>query len=72
MPDPSISRRGLLAGSVATEAATLFADAPESWARRAFRDLIYFNAAERGGHFVALEHPELFAQEMRAAFRTLR
>jgi pimeloyl-ACP methyl ester carboxylesterase len=46
--------------------------APESWARRAFRNLIYFNAADRGGHFAAWEHPELFAQEMRAAFRTLR
>lgn len=46
--------------------------APESWARRAFRNLIYFNAADRGGHFAAWEHPELFAREMRAAFRTLR
>jgi pimeloyl-ACP methyl ester carboxylesterase len=46
--------------------------APESWARRAFRNLIYFNAADRGGHFAAWEHPGLFAREMRAAFRTLR
>jgi pimeloyl-ACP methyl ester carboxylesterase len=46
--------------------------APESWARRAFRNLIYFHAAERGGHFAAWEHPALFAGEMRAAFRTLR
>ena len=45
--------------------------APESWARRAFRNLIYFDAADRGGHFAAWEHPELFAREMRAAFRTL-
>ncbi|HYI41800.1 MAG TPA: epoxide hydrolase [Allosphingosinicella sp.] len=46
--------------------------APESWARRAFRNLIYFNAADRGGHFAAWEHPQLFAREMRAAFRSLR
>lgn len=46
--------------------------APESWARRAFSNLIYFNAADRGGHFAAWEHPQLFAREMRAAFRSLR
>lgn len=46
--------------------------APESWARRAFSNLIYFNAADQGGHFAAWEHPQLFAREMRAAFRSLR
>lgn len=46
--------------------------APESWARRAFSNLIYFSAADRGGHFAAWEHPQLFAREMRAAFRPLR
>jgi pimeloyl-ACP methyl ester carboxylesterase len=45
---------------------------PESWARRAYRNLIYFNKADRGGHFAAWEYPELFAAEMRAAFRSLR
>jgi pimeloyl-ACP methyl ester carboxylesterase len=45
---------------------------PESWARRAYRNLIYFHKAGRGGHFAAWEHPELFADEMRAAFRSLR
>jgi pimeloyl-ACP methyl ester carboxylesterase len=44
---------------------------PEVWARRAFSNLIYFNAAERGGHFAAWEYPESFAAEMRAAFKTL-
>jgi hypothetical protein len=34
--------------------------------------LIYFHAAERGGHFAAWEEPELFAAELRAAFRPLR
>jgi pimeloyl-ACP methyl ester carboxylesterase len=46
--------------------------APESWARRAYPNLTYFHQAERGGHFAAWEEPELFAMEMRAAFRPLR
>jgi pimeloyl-ACP methyl ester carboxylesterase len=46
--------------------------APETWARRAFSNLIYFHHADRGGHFAAWEHPELFADELRAAFRSLR
>ena len=45
---------------------------PKTWAERAFPKLIYFNEADRGGHFAAWEHPELFATELRAAFRTLR
>jgi pimeloyl-ACP methyl ester carboxylesterase len=46
--------------------------APESWARRAYPNLAYFNEADRGGHFAAWEEPDLFAAEMRAAFRPLR
>ena len=46
--------------------------APESWARRAYRNLIYFHEVDRGGHFAAWEEPELFAAELRAAFRSLR
>ena len=47
--------------------------APRSWAERAYPDnLIYFNEVERGGHFAAWEQPQLFAEEMRAAFRSLR
>jgi pimeloyl-ACP methyl ester carboxylesterase len=57
-------------------AITVFPDeiyrAPESWARRAYRNLIYFNEANRGGHFAAWEYPEVFALELRAAFRSLR
>jgi pimeloyl-ACP methyl ester carboxylesterase len=44
----------------------------ESWARRAFPNLIYFHEAESGGHFAAWEYPELFAAELRAAFQSLR
>jgi pimeloyl-ACP methyl ester carboxylesterase len=46
--------------------------APETWARRAFSNLVYFHEVDRGGHFAAWEHPELFAAELRAAFKTLR
>jgi pimeloyl-ACP methyl ester carboxylesterase len=57
-------------------AITVFPDevirAQETWARRAFRNLIYFHEADRGGHFAMWEHPELFAAEVRAAFRSLR
>jgi pimeloyl-ACP methyl ester carboxylesterase len=45
---------------------------PETWARRAYRNLIYFHEVDRGGHFAAWEEPELFASEVRAAFRSLR
>ncbi len=35
--------------------------APETWARRAYRNLIYFNEVDKGGHFAAWEEPELFS-----------
>ena len=46
--------------------------APETWARRAYRNLIYFHEVDKGGHFAAWEQPELFASELRAAFKSLR
>jgi pimeloyl-ACP methyl ester carboxylesterase len=45
---------------------------PETWARRAYRNLIYFHEVDKGGHFAAWEQPALFAEEIRAAFRLLR
>ncbi len=45
---------------------------PRSWAERAYPNLIYFNELDRGGHFAAWEQPQLFSQEIRAAFRSLR
>jgi pimeloyl-ACP methyl ester carboxylesterase len=45
---------------------------PRTWAERAYPNLVYFNKLEKGGHFAAWEQPELFAGEMRAAFRSLR
>jgi pimeloyl-ACP methyl ester carboxylesterase len=46
--------------------------APRSWVERSYPHLTYFNEAGRGGHFAAWEEPELFATEIRAAFRSLR
>ena len=55
---------------------TVFPDdvyrAPESWARRAYPNLTYFNEVDRGGHFAAWEQPRLFTEELRAAFRAVR
>jgi len=57
-------------------AITVFPDdvyrAPETWARRAYPNLSYFHEADKGGHFAAWEQPELFAAEMRAAFKSFR
>jgi hypothetical protein len=49
-----------------------YAQAPRSWTDQAYHNLIYFGHAEQGGHFAAWKQPEIFAAEMRAAFRTLR
>ena len=46
--------------------------APRHWVKKAYHNLIYYNEVDRGGHFAAWEEPELFAGEMRAAFKTLR
>jgi pimeloyl-ACP methyl ester carboxylesterase len=46
--------------------------APRSWVETAYPGVAYFSEAERGGHFAAWEEPELFATEIRAAFRPLR
>jgi pimeloyl-ACP methyl ester carboxylesterase len=46
--------------------------APRSWVETVYPGLTYFNEADKGGHFAAWEEPELFATEIRAAFRPLR
>src|SRR5262247_3631662 len=46
--------------------------APRSWTERAYPKLIYYNNLDKGGHFAAWEQPQLFASELRAAFRSLR
>lgn len=44
----------------------------QRWAERRYRDLRYFNAPERGGHFAAFEQPESFVREVRAGLRGMR
>jgi pimeloyl-ACP methyl ester carboxylesterase len=46
--------------------------APRSWVEQAYPNLIYFNEVDRGGHFAAWEQPQLFSEELRAAFGSLR
>ncbi len=46
--------------------------APRSWTERAYPNLIYYGVAEKGGHFAAWEQPQIFARELRVAFKTLR
>ncbi|MGW2099645.1 alpha/beta fold hydrolase [Streptomyces olivaceoviridis] len=46
--------------------------APRSWGERAYGNLIHWNEVDRGGHFAAWEQPQLLAQELRTAFRSLR
>ncbi|ODP33780.1 epoxide hydrolase family protein [Pandoraea sp. ISTKB] len=46
--------------------------APESWARKAFPNLIYYSRPAKGGHFAAWEQPETLTQDLRQAFRSVR
>ena len=46
--------------------------APRSWAERAYPKLIHYNKVDKGGHFAAWEQPQLFSEEVRAGFRSLR
>jgi pimeloyl-ACP methyl ester carboxylesterase len=45
---------------------------PRSWVEKSYSNVVYFNEVDRGGHFAAFEEPELFSQEVRAAFKPLR
>jgi pimeloyl-ACP methyl ester carboxylesterase len=46
--------------------------APKSWAKKAYPKLIYYNRPPKGGHFAAWEQPQLFSEDVRASFRSLR
>ncbi|HXW33073.1 MAG TPA: hypothetical protein VEJ87_00725, partial [Acidimicrobiales bacterium] len=46
--------------------------APRSWVEKSYPNLTYYHQADKGGHFAAWEEPELFATEIRAAFKSLR
>jgi pimeloyl-ACP methyl ester carboxylesterase len=45
---------------------------PKTWAEKAYPKLIYYNKLNKGGHFAAWEQPQVFTEELRAAFKTLR
>lgn len=46
--------------------------APESWSKQAYPSLYYYRTVAKGGHFAAWEQPQLFAEELRAAFKSVR
>ncbi|AZG16824.1 MULTISPECIES: epoxide hydrolase family protein [Cupriavidus] len=46
--------------------------APESWSKQAYPSLYSYRTVAKGGHFAAWEQPQLFAEEMRAAFKSVR
>jgi pimeloyl-ACP methyl ester carboxylesterase len=46
--------------------------APQSWTERAYPNLIHYNRPAKGTHFAAWEQPQLFSEEVRATFRSLR
>jgi pimeloyl-ACP methyl ester carboxylesterase len=46
--------------------------APRSWVEQAYPKLLHYNQVEKGGHFAAWEQPQLFSEEVRAGFRSLR
>jgi len=46
--------------------------APKSWAEKAYPKLIHYNKLDKGGHFAAWEQPQLFCEEIRTSFRSLR
>jgi pimeloyl-ACP methyl ester carboxylesterase len=46
--------------------------APRSWVERAYPNLIHYNQVDKGGHFAAWEQPQLFSEEVRAGFRSVR
>ncbi len=45
---------------------------PRSWVEKAYPNVVYFHEVDKGGHFAAWEEPQLFSEELRAAFRSLR
>jgi pimeloyl-ACP methyl ester carboxylesterase len=47
-------------------------EAPRSWAEQAYPNLIHYNQVDKGGHFAAWEQPQLFSEEVRAGFRSVR
>jgi pimeloyl-ACP methyl ester carboxylesterase len=46
--------------------------APKSWSEQAFPKLLHYNKLPKGGHFAAWEQPQIFSEEIRVSFRSLR
>lgn len=46
--------------------------APKAWAEKSYKHLVYFNEVSKGGHFASWEEPQLYAEELRSAFKSLR
>ena len=45
---------------------------PKTWCDQTYSKLFYFNEVPKGGHFAALEQPELFVAELRKCFAQVR
>jgi pimeloyl-ACP methyl ester carboxylesterase len=45
---------------------------PRSWVDQSYPNVMYFNEVDKGGHFAAWEEPNVFSEEVRAAFKSLR
>jgi len=44
---------------------------PRSWAEQRYKNIVYWNELDKGGHFAAFEQPELFVNELRDCFRLM-
>ena len=45
---------------------------PRSWAETRYKNIVYWNELDKGGHFAAFEQPDLFVTEVRNCFRLMR
>ena len=43
---------------------------PRSWVEASYPNVVYFNEVDKGGHFAAWEEPQVFSEEVRAAFES--
>src|ERR671934_3363 len=75
-PDaPAASQKPLPASSIPFGFTTFPGEiwrTPRSWVEASYPNVVYFNEVDRGGHFAAWEEPELFSEELRAAFASVR
>ena len=46
--------------------------APRSWTEKAYPKLVYYKKHDKGGHFAAWEEPQLYSEDIRAGFKSLR